>query len=392
MTNRDQLLLGSIWNRKKEPECCPCPPISEDGGNILECRNDGMYASLSAPTQFHGNTALVSKNGDDTTAAASFITLSPSGRAWNWNLPFLTISAAVTAAVEPSTIIVESGTYSAVTLNKNITIQGNPGVVIPTITATTTNKIVNVVGKINLTPNTNTPALWIDNGVTGTFDLGNVVGDCGVFFRGRAGQTSYLNADSIVITEDNGFLNACIHNGAIGHGATLYANVQYISMDGTNSPIPNSVVGVISRGGFANTYITSKVIRSNCGPTIEGDGIYHGTVCANIGGKLHVKADLILNYGTGRAVATGNNAADTIYLDCSEIRVTSTTIEAMIIQAAGSTIYMKSGCRVIAGSSATYAVTGSGNLFIDGTVYSNKPLDPAVQLLSGTWVVDANIV
>lgn len=45
MTNRDQLLLGSIWNKKKEPECCPCPPISTEEGNIIECMGDGLFAS-----------------------------------------------------------------------------------------------------------------------------------------------------------------------------------------------------------------------------------------------------------------------------------------------------------------------------------------------------------
>lgn len=53
MTNRDQLLLGSIWNRKKEPECCPCPDISDDVDNIIECRSDGLYATASS-----GGTAI----------------------------------------------------------------------------------------------------------------------------------------------------------------------------------------------------------------------------------------------------------------------------------------------------------------------------------------------
>lgn len=45
MKNRDQLFVGTIWNRKKEPECCPCPDISADADNIIECRTDGLYAT-----------------------------------------------------------------------------------------------------------------------------------------------------------------------------------------------------------------------------------------------------------------------------------------------------------------------------------------------------------
>lgn len=47
MKNRGQLLVGSIWNRKKEPECCPCPDISKDADNIIECRSDGLYATAT---------------------------------------------------------------------------------------------------------------------------------------------------------------------------------------------------------------------------------------------------------------------------------------------------------------------------------------------------------
>lgn len=48
MNNKDQLLLGSIWNRKKDPECCPCPDISGDADNIIECRSDGLYATAGS--------------------------------------------------------------------------------------------------------------------------------------------------------------------------------------------------------------------------------------------------------------------------------------------------------------------------------------------------------
>ena len=58
--NFDQLFVGSIWNRKKEPECCPCPPISGDADNILECRSDGLYATAEGGVSTAGEGLSVS--------------------------------------------------------------------------------------------------------------------------------------------------------------------------------------------------------------------------------------------------------------------------------------------------------------------------------------------
>jgi hypothetical protein len=367
--------------------------ISDVSDNVL-VDNNGLYVPeviIPTPHQYHGNTALVTKSGNDTTAATAFITLSPSGRAWDWNFPFLTLSAANTASIEPSTIVVEAGTYTAVTLTKSTTISANPGVIIPNITCTTSNKIINVIGKPNMLPASDVPAIWTDSGTTGSFNIGTITGDCGIFFRGRSGQISYLDADSIIISEDNGFLNGAIHNGAIGHGATLYANVDFIQNTYVSGPLVNETVGIISRGTFAVTYITSKIIRASCGALIGGDGQYYGTVSANFGGKLHVKANLIENFGTGRAIAVGGSATDLISIDCNEVRVSSSTVEAGRMQNALAKLYFKSGCRVVAGSSSTYAIVGVGEIYIDGTVYSNKPLDPALVLKTGTWIVDPDI-
>jgi hypothetical protein len=64
MKNRDQLFVGSIWNRKKEPECCiVCPPLSQDAENILECREDGLYATAEGGV---GNATMgLSVSGDN---------------------------------------------------------------------------------------------------------------------------------------------------------------------------------------------------------------------------------------------------------------------------------------------------------------------------------------
>jgi hypothetical protein len=56
MANNDRLLLGSIFNKKKDfPTCCSdsssdegCPSISANEDNILECLEDGLFVDANA--------------------------------------------------------------------------------------------------------------------------------------------------------------------------------------------------------------------------------------------------------------------------------------------------------------------------------------------------------
>lgn len=352
--------------------------------------------AAAAAKSYHGNTALVSKNGNNATAAAAFIAIA-GGVAWDWILPFLTIGGALGSALDSSLIQVDAGTYAeSNTLTKNMTINCTKGVILDKFIQSGA-RVLNITGKPDFNSTANNIAVTYDNGATGSLELGTVIGGAGMFFRGRTGQQIYLTADKIDITQNIFTLNGCLHIGASGaNGAKLYANVDYINMNITIA-VPGDagdVCAVYAAGSNCFSFVHSKLITSNTPANGNGSGWFRGVVTARSGASLYVTADKIHNIGLGRAFAVTEANAN-LYLDCSEIRVTDVNIEAGNLSD-NCNVYFKSGCRVVAGTAAAFAITSAGagvkNVFIDGTVYSNKPLDPAVTLKTGTWIVDVNIV
>ena len=365
-------------------------------GSISFSNKNPQAAPVVPATSYHGNTALVSKNGNNITAATAFIAMVPSGKAWDWILPFLTIGGALSNIDDSTQIQVDAGTYAeSITLTKNVSITCAKGVILDKFIQSGV-RFLNISGKPNFNSSSNNISVTYDNGATGSLELGTVTGGAGLFFRGRTGQEIYLTADKIDITQSVFTLDGAIHIGGSGHGAKVYADVDYINMNIT-IPTPTQagdVCAVYAAGVNCVSYVHGKIYTSNTPANGNASGWFRGVVTARAGATLFVNVDKLHNIGLGRAFTCTELNAN-LYLNCTEIRVTDAAIEAGNITDKCN-VYFKSGCRVIAGTGSTYAVTAGGTgtiqIFIDGTVYSNKPLDPAITLVTGTWVVSAAIV
>lgn len=357
---------------------------------------DGTILDPLITRSWHGGTALVSKSGNDVSAASAFSTIN-TVIAWDWNKPFLTLSAAHAAIVSGTSMKVEDGIYGNLTTTKPITINADRNVTLGQI-LTGSNCTLKISGKPDVIGTSN-EAIRIEHSES-YLDLGKITGVAGISYKTNNNKTSYLNADSISIDTTSFISNASFWIGSSSTSANVYANIDYIRMNQNIGDLTQAaeVCAIYAKNALTNVYINSKVIESNTDYSGNFFGLLHGTVTSMDRAKLHIKADLIRNTGSGRAISITNSGVSLptyLYLDVNEIRVATTTSEAGSMED-HSHLYFKSGCRVISGTGTTYAIVGNGtgdmNIFIDGEVYSNKPLDPLITLVTGSWIVDPSIV
>jgi len=271
MSRRDQLFLGGIWNKKKDPECCPnCPEISADTDNIIECYADGIYAAAGAIATPGGSTTNVQFNnagafGGDAgftwnntaktvavtnTNSAQQATLALANNLSNYFRVKLTGSTNTT----PNTAIIESD--KAINLNSAVYLNLNsPGVFVGVAPSFPSAKIHIEAssGAVNTAP------IKLTSGTLLTLPEAGAIEFNGTHFYGTIGSTRFQLDQQY--TFNNGLTNS---SGTVGLGGTLVssptiaAGNQFLTITGTRTSSNQPALQVTNSSGGGGIAVTGN--------------------------------------------------------------------------------------------------------------------------------------